>query len=115
MIFKYNKDLYSKDSLIKAAYKFIDDFYLHLDCDEKYYYVDIESKEGKLIDEKSFNNELLIQQTRSIVQERTGKLREMMYARALASTVIEKVDDYYSDEDYNENEILVDWFDEYEE
>ena len=31
---KYNRELYSKTALIKAAYNFTDRAYLHLDADE---------------------------------------------------------------------------------
>lgn len=117
MTFKFNKILYSKEALIKASYKYIDDFYLHIDCDELYYFVDIEPKNENDISEKEFLNELLIQQTRELVYEKTSKLREIMYARAMASTVLDdiNVDDIENDEEYNAEEILVDWFDEYEE
>ena len=37
---KYNKELYSKIALIKAAYNFTDRAYVHLDADKKYYYHD---------------------------------------------------------------------------
>ena len=33
---KFNKELYSKIALIKAAYNYTDIAYLHLDADEKY-------------------------------------------------------------------------------
>ena len=36
---KFDKSLYSRISLIKAAYNFTDIAYLHLDSDNKYYYV----------------------------------------------------------------------------
>lgn len=42
---KYNRELYSKTALIKAAYNFTDKAYLHLDADEKYYYVSISEKQ----------------------------------------------------------------------
>ena len=45
--FKYNRELYSKVALIKAAYNFTDRAYVHLDADEKYYYVSISAKNGK--------------------------------------------------------------------
>ena len=34
---KFNKELYSKTALIKAAYNFTDKAYVHLDSDDKYY------------------------------------------------------------------------------
>ena len=46
MFMKFCKELYSKVALIKAAYNFTDIAYVHLDADDKYYYVDIESKKA---------------------------------------------------------------------
>lgn len=36
---RFNKELYSKTALIKAAYNYLENAYIHLDMDEKYYYV----------------------------------------------------------------------------
>ena len=44
---KYNRELYSKIALIKAAYNFTDRAYVHLDADEKYYYVSLNAKNEK--------------------------------------------------------------------
>ncbi len=35
--YKFNREMYSRESLIKAAYNFIDDYYIGLDMDEAYY------------------------------------------------------------------------------
>ena len=35
---KFNRELYSKTALIKAAYNYLENAYIHLDMDEKYYY-----------------------------------------------------------------------------
>lgn len=54
MQFKFNKYLYFKISLIKAAYNYTDKAFMHLDADENYYYVNIEMKNGyKDIEEKN--------------------------------------------------------------
>ena len=58
---KYSKELYSKDVLMKAAYAFTDDVYVHLDCDNENYMVSVTSK----LDESEenifnkFENELI--------------------------------------------------------
>ena len=51
-LYKFNKELYSKEDLMKTSYRFIDDFYIHLDVDDQYYYVTIQSKEDKKIKER---------------------------------------------------------------
>ncbi len=114
--FKFNKDLYSKEALIKAAYVYIDDYYIHLDCDDNYYYVTLDLKDGEQceqLNEKSFLNELLIQETRRRINDATYGIREMMYARALASTVIDDNDTegQVENNSVDADGILVDWFD----
>lgn len=41
---KFNRELYSKTALIKAAYNYLENAYIHLDMDEKYYYVFLKEK-----------------------------------------------------------------------
>ena len=113
--FHFSRELYSKEAVMKAAYTFIDDFYLHLDCDEKEYLVEIEAREGKKkLKEKAFLNEVLIQETRRLIDDRTKEIREMIYARAMASTVIEEHPLEEPKEAEDAERILVDWFDENE-
>ena len=112
--------MYSRASLIKAAYQFTDSAYILLDANDTYYTVDISNKDGSsdanLVDR--FKNELLTQSAREIVSHQTKEIRELLMARAFASTVV------YSDEKWilpdppavneNLNSILMDWFDKYE-
>ena len=112
---KFNKELYSKISLIKAAYNYTDRAYLHLDADETYYYVNLESKPGEEeISEQEFTNEMLTQSIRHEVYSQTKNIRELLLARAMATSVVlkdeqSKVPDI-SDAEYSEDEILKDWF-----
>ena len=115
VLYKFNKELYSKEDLMKTSYRFIDDFYIHLDVDDQYYYVTIQSKEDKKLKKEEFMNEMLVQQTRNIINKETRNIREMIYARAMASTLIQEEQvDVEQDED-DIDDILVDWFDKYEE
>lgn len=84
--------------------------------DEKYYYVFLkEKKEDIEIKEDDFMNEMLTQSVRHEVYLQTKNIRELLYARSLATSVI--VDDESEDKqnrlqkDFNEDEILKDWFD----
>ena len=113
---RFNKELYSKIALIKAAYNYLENAYIHLDMDEKYYYVFLkEKKEDIEIKEDDFMNEMLTQSVRHEVYLQTKNIRELLYARSLATSVI--VDDESEDKqnrlqkDFNEDEILKDWFD----
>ena len=114
--FEFSKEIYSKEALIKAAYDFIDEYYIHLDSDDEKYIVQIEAKgEVCSFNENEFINAILIHETRKIVSEKTKNIREMMYARAMASTVIDECEsDIVEEFDDNKSseEILTDWFDE---
>jgi His-Xaa-Ser system protein HxsD len=110
---RFNKELYSKIALIKAAYNFTDVAYIHLDSDEMYYYVTIEEKKGqKTVAEGEFVNEMLAQSVRHEVYLQTKNIRELLLARAMATSVVitDDVDELDSKDTYNENEILKDWF-----
>ncbi len=110
---QYNKELYSKVALIKAAYNFTDSAYVHLDADEKYYYVTIEQKSDmKIVTEQDFTNEMLAQSVRHEVYQQTKNIRELLLARAMATSVI--VEDGIQEEEdtgaFSENDILKDWY-----
>lgn len=111
---KFCKELYSKVALIKAAYNYTDDAYVHLDADDNYFYVTLESKrKGFEISEQEFINEMLAQSVRHEVYQQTKNIRELLLARAMATSIVvdeELVDDPEVDDTFSENEILKDWF-----
>lgn len=111
---KFSKELYSKIALIKAAYNFSDVSYIHLDADDAYYYVEIEAKDNdQVVSEQEFINEMLTQSVRHEVYQQTKNIRELMLARAMATSVIvdeDMVDDTAQDDIFSENDILKDWF-----
>ncbi len=116
MRLKYNKSMYPKTALLKAAYNFTDKAYLHLDADDDYYYVELEMKDsGDNLGEKEFSNEMLTQSVRHEVYLQTKNIRELLLARAMATTIVADTDDTeyeYTDDNYSEGEILRDWFSE---
>lgn len=116
-VLKFDKTLYSKIALIKAAYNFTDRAYIHLDADDKYFFVTCEAKrEEDIICEKEFLNELLAQSVRHEVYSQTKDIRELLLARAMATSVVYN-DEVIEDENISENEpqygiedIIKDWF-----
>ena len=116
MKYRFSKEIYSKEALLKSAYRFTDIAYLHLDTDEEYYYVTIELKNTNTsISEQEFQNALLAEMVRLCVSHQTKNVRELILARAFSSTIIEEVPiEQPPDNDYNINEILTDWFDKYD-
>lgn len=115
---KFNKELYSKVALIKAAYNFTDIAYIHLDADENYYYVTIQMKnEENSVDEQDFINEMLTQSVRHEIYKQTKNIRELLLGRAMATSVIvdeNLLEDTTQNDVFNENEILKDWFEDNE-
>lgn len=111
---KFRKELYSKTALIKAAYNFTDIAYLHLDADDLYYYVNVEFKDSKnALTEQDFVNEMLTQSVRHEVYQQTKNIRELLLARAMATSVIvdeNLIDDEKFEDVFTEEEILKDWF-----
>ena len=106
-----------QDVLMKAAYAFTDDVYVHLDCDNENYMVSVTSK----LDESEenifnkFENELIAQETRKIIAGQTKNIREMIVARALSSTMVHLNEENVKDEEsFDAKEISKSWFDKNE-
>ena len=113
---KYNRELYSKTALIKTAYNFTDRAYLHLDADKNYYYVSISTKDGQPeVTDQEFENEILAQSARHEIYLQTKNIRELMLARAVATSVAAPREeaaetDSENTHTFSEDEILKDWF-----
>ena len=63
--------------------------------------------------EQEFINEMLTQSVRHEVYQQTKNIRELLLARAMATSVVvdeELVDDSETDDAFSENDILKDWF-----
>lgn len=115
----FNKELYPKSALLKAAYNFTDKAYIHLDADEQNYYVELKEKDADdFVSDDEFQNEMLAQCVRHEIFLQTKNIRELLLARAMATTVITS-NDYVADEltserkdAYSESSILKDWFED---
>ena len=115
---KLSRRVYDRETLLKTAFAFTDDVYIHLDANEEEYIVTMHPKKGNLLEEDitlRFENELIAQQTRRIVANSTKSIREMIVARALASTVVDLSEmNEQEDSDFSAEEILQDWFEKNE-
>lgn len=113
---KFKKEMYPKVALIKAAYNFTDYAYVHLDSDNDYYCVTLETKSGGTeVSEKEFLNEMLAQSVRHEIYRQTKDIRELLLARAMATSVIvedglDETEESEKNEAFEENEILRNWF-----
>lgn len=115
MQLSFNKNIYPKKALIKAAFAFTDKAYVHLDQIDNTFIVDIQMKdEYKNISEKGFINEMLIQTIRIYISDQTKNIRDLLYARAMSSTIVVEPDfeqlDEQNDNQIEINTILKDWF-----
>ena len=116
-----NRSVYPKEALLKAAYAFINECYIHLEQDDTHYEISLTAKEdGDLADTlpAEFENELLAQTVRHQVYCQTHTVREILMARGdgfnhdYGMGIPRKL---IAEEDACSNEelesILEDWFD----
>ena len=78
-------ELYAKESLAAACYKFTDRFYIHQQRDGENIVVVFESKDGNDISDtivKQFCNELIDQQVRFNTNQQFGHIRDMIVEEA---------------------------------
>ena len=117
-LLSFSKNLYPKEALIKASYSFIDRCYVYLSQSETDYSVEITAKESYLPDSLTdeFMNEMLSQTVRFQVYKQTHVIRELLMARAMASTMIDELPERDCiDTDTNLDDIVVDWFEKHEQ
>lgn len=118
ILVKYSKTFYSKRALVKAAYSFIHDYYVHLSEIPDFYIVEFTPKFDLKQDvARNFENELIVQSIRLQVFEETKNIRELLIGRAMASSIVmEKdpvqliTDQENENQEFKTNTILQDWF-----
>lgn len=117
MRLRFRKNVYSSRQILRAAYVFTDQAYIYLDDDEKYTYVYIDAKENGDISEiqGELKNEVLAQVLRDSINERTKTIRDVIFQRAMSSSMIVP-DKFFSNleeseqVDFDLEPILKDWF-----
>ena len=123
MRIQYDKEFYSKEALLKAAYHFTDRAYVYLGVEDGSFFVDFTVKGGIQFDkeklENEFKNELLAQVIHQTVSKETTVLRELLVARALSSTMVDEgissdaAESPMTEDAQDElDAIAKDWFDE---
>ena len=115
MELRFDKSIYDRRALLKAAFRFTDRCYIHLRQDEARWIVSWREKDGASVDFGEFENELIAQNLRLQLLEDSAELRKIILARAMASTVIQEApgpsgEDGATEQD--ESQILRGWFDE---
>ncbi len=113
---KYDTNIYSKEVVMKAAYAFIKDYYIHLSSDDDSIIVSFTAKDDRELSDNigaEFENELLSQSVRYHVYKQTHVIREILMARAMASTMVyenDPIELFDNDSDDDLDNILEDWF-----
>jgi len=110
----FSKALYPKEAVLKASYCFIDRCYIHLSQTDADYCVELSEKETMSPDilMNEFKNELLAQSVRYHVYKQTHVIREVLMARAMASTIVDSCHVHDTNgTDPNLEDIIQDWFD----
>jgi His-Xaa-Ser system protein HxsD len=116
----FDKAFYSKHALLKAAFAFTDRAYLHLSQDRDNYIIECTPKHSCLETELEelvgeIKNELLAQSVRQVVFWQTKNIRELILARSLASTIVDKAEPSLNPENLSGigeaelDEILTSW------
>lgn len=115
MELRFDKEIYDRRALLKAAFRFTDRCYIHLQQDGASWMVSWLEKDGASVDFGEFENELIAQNLRLQLLEDSADLRKILLARAMASTVIQETPGQgaeAADTEQDESQILRGWFDE---
>lgn len=89
MIITVDKEIYSKEVLLKTAYSLTDKVYFHLSQNTKEWLVSWVPKAGQSLESGEFENELIAQSLREQLLRDTADIRKIILARAYASTVLD--------------------------
>jgi len=85
IVFKINKELYSKDAILETAYKFTNNYYFEIKSQDKNYLIKLKSKISSINIKnikEDFLNELIDQQLRFNLNKKNHLLREMIIKKA---------------------------------
>ena len=116
-----HKDVYPINAIYRAAYFFIDRYYIGIDIRGESYLIYLSSKTSEDVNPKEisgeFQNELLLQLVRMNIENETKQVRELIIARGLYSAFIPEeerpsLDEIDGDVSYDLDEIAKAWKDE---
>ena len=114
---KLPKSIHPPIAILKAAYLFLGRAYVHIEETEDEWMIHLSPKCDTDCLAAEFENEVIAQTLREQVYQRTKTLREILLARAMTSTMIDRWDSLqqlaYEEADISPQElddILTDWF-----
>lgn len=118
-----SKELYSSTAVLKAAYTFLNSAYFRVSDNGSKWEVSIRAKKNDDLQQiiAEFENELIAQAVRERVFKQTKSIREMLFARAITSTMIDTENSMQRIQDENNDiseaeldDILKSWFEQHE-
>lgn len=114
MELKYEKAIYCKEVILRTAYVFIEDAYLHISQNASQWIVSWKPKKNNIVSPEEFENELICQQLRYQLINSHKDMRNILLGRAMATTLIEKPGEAKAPKncDKDIHNILKGWFDE---
>lgn len=115
------KSVYPAATLLKAAYQFLDQVYLHIEDAATEWLIYMETKSDVQVAadhlKGAFENELIAQAVRWNIYQQTHTVREILLARAMTSTMVDMEDPLAQiaadEQDVSADEldgILTNWF-----
>ncbi len=112
MEIRYKKELYSKKVLFQACYRLTDYAYIHLDCDGLDYIVSIRAKDSNDVRDFAalFSNQIIEESAREEIQCQTNNIRQILFARSMASSVIFDEENDEEDVCVDDKSAMKDWF-----
>lgn len=112
MQIRYKKELYTRSVLFRACYKFTNVAYIHLDADADDYIVSIYPKDNNDTIDYSleFANQMIEEVNRELITVQTKNIRQILFARSMASTVVYDDDIANIETDVEDKSAMRDWF-----
>jgi len=112
MVLTYSKELYTKNILFKTCYKFTEKAYIHLDSNETSYVVSVFPKDPDDATDYAleFANQIIEETNREIVIEQTKNIRQILFARSMASTLVYDQEIANIETNIEDKSAMKDWF-----
>lgn len=112
IVFSFSSKIYSREAVLMTVSEFSSDFDFQLSYADDEFNIRCVPLGNTLINNLIFERRLIENSIRCDILSKTQDIRKLILARAFASTIIDLGENVSSSaqEEWNENEILKDWF-----
>lgn len=110
--FSFSSKIYSKEAVLMTVSEFSYSFDFHLSYENDEFKISCIPLGNIVITNRMFERKLIENSIRCNILSKTQDVRKLILARAFASTIIDLGENNaeFEQEEWNENEILKDWF-----